>query len=252
MNNQKNMDNSLTAPKYPRVLVKLSGEALMGDAAFGISTTVLGYLAAEIQTLVDLKVEISLVIGAGNIFRGVSGASSGMDRAAADNMGMLATVINALALHDALERKGIPARVLSAIPMLTVCEPYSRQKAVHHLRKGRVVIFGAGTANPYFTTDTAAVLRGLEINADLICKATRVDGVYDKDPLKHKDAVKFPHLSFSEVLQRRLKVMDAAAISLAMDNNTSIMVFDMNIPGNMKKAICGEQIGTLIQGEDNE
>ncbi len=246
------MDHPLIVPNYQRVLLKLSGEALMGDAAFGISTSVLDYLAAEIHTLIDLKVEVSLVIGAGNIFRGVSGASAGMNRSAADNMGMLATVINALALHDALERNGIAARVLSAIPMLTVCEPYSQQKAVHHLRKGRVVIFGAGTANPYFTTDTAAVLRGLEINADLICKATRVDGVYDKDPLKHPDAVKFSSLSFSEVLHRRLRVMDAAAISLAMDNNTPIMVFDMNIPGNMKKAICGEQIGTLIQGEDNE
>jgi len=232
--------------------VKLSGEALMGDAAFGISTTVLDYLAEEIQALTALNVETSLVIGAGNIFRGVAGASAGMDRAAADNMGMLATVINALALQDALERKGIPTRVLSAIPMLTVCEPYSRQKALHHLRKGRVVIFGAGTANPYFTTDTAAVLRALEIDADLICKATRVDGVYDKDPLKHTDALKFDRLSFSEVLQRRLRVMDAAAISLAMDNNKAIMVFDMNIPGNMKKAICGEQVGTLIRGDDNE
>lgn len=162
------MDNSLTTPKYQRVLLKLSGEALMGDAAFGISTKVLDYLAAEIQTLVDLKVQTSLVIGAGNIFRGIAGASTGMNRTGADNMGMLATVINALALHDALERNGIAARVLSAIPMLTVCEPYSQQKAVHHLRKGRVVIFGAGTANPYFTTDTAAVLRGLEINADLL------------------------------------------------------------------------------------
>lgn len=242
----------MTKATYQRVLLKLSGEALMGDAAFGISTSVLDYLASEIKTLVDLKVQISLVIGAGNIFRGVAGASAGMNRAAADNMGMLATVINALALHDALERNGIPARVLSAIPMLTVCEPYSQQKAVHHLRKGRVVIFGAGTANPYFTTDTAAVLRGLEINADLICKATRVDGVYDKDPLKHPEAVKFSRLSFSKVLQRRLRVMDSAAISLAMDNNTSIMVFNMNIPGNMKRAICGEQIGTLIQGEGNE
>ncbi|HCC55067.1 MAG TPA: UMP kinase [Desulfobulbaceae bacterium] len=246
------MDHPLIVPNYQRVLLKLSGEALMGDAAFGISTSVLEFLAAEIQTLVDLQVEIGLVIGGGNIFRGVSVASAGMNRAAADNMGMLATVINALALQDALESKGIAARVLSAIPMLTVCEPYSQQKAVHHLRKGRVVIFGAGTANPYFTTDTAAVLRGLEINANLICKATRVDGVYDKDPLKHIDAVKFPRLSFSEVLHRRLMVMDSAAISLAMDNNTPIMVFDMNIPGNMKKAICGEQIGTLIQGEDNE
>lgn len=224
----------------------------MGDAAFGISTKMLDYVADEVGGLMALKVQTSLVIGAGNIFRGVAGASSGMDRAAADNMGMLATVINALALQDALERKGISVRVLSAIPMITVCEAYSRQKALHHLRKGRVVIFAAGTANPYFTTDTAAVLRALEINADLICKATRVDGVYDKDPLKHEDAVKFENLTYSEVLTRRLRVMDTAAISLAMDNSKSIMVFNMNIPGNMKKAICGEQIGTLIKGESNE
>ncbi len=234
--------------KYKRVLLKLSGEALMGDAAFGISTEVLNYVAREIKELIALDVQLALVIGAGNIFRGVSGASSGMDRAAADNMGMLATVINALALHDALERHEVPARVLSAIPMLTVCESFSRQKAIHHLKKGRVVIFGAGTGNPYFTTDTAAMLRALEINADLICKATRVDGVYDKDPLKHKDAVKFDTLSYGEVLRRRLKVMDAAAISLAMDNDTAILVIDMNKPGNMKKAVCGKAIGTLIRG----
>ncbi len=234
--------------KYKRVLLKLSGEALMGDAAFGISTEVLNYVAREIKELIALDVQLALVIGAGNIFRGVSGASSGMDRAAADNMGMLATVINALALHDALERHEVPARVLSAIPMLTICESFSRQKAIHHLKKGRVVIFGAGTGNPYFTTDTAAMLRALEINADLICKATRVDGVYDKDPLKHKDAVKFDTLSYGEVLRRRLKVMDAAAISLAMDNDTAILVIDMNKPGNMKKAVCGKAIGTLIRG----
>ncbi|MEW6501232.1 MAG: UMP kinase [Thermodesulfobacteriota bacterium] len=234
--------------RYKRVLLKLSGEALMGDAAFGISTEVLNYVAREIKELIALEVQVALVIGAGNIFRGVSGASSGMDRAAADNMGMLATMMNALALHDALERHDVPARVLSAIPMLTVCESFSRQKAIHHLTKGRVVIFGAGTGNPYFTTDTAAMLRALEINADLVCKATRVDGVYDKDPLKHQDAVKFDTLSYDEVLQRRLKVMDAAAISLAMDNKTAILVIDMNTPGNMKKAVCGEAIGTLIRG----
>jgi len=242
----------VTKAKYQRVLLKLSGEALMGDAAFGISTKMLGYLADEIQDLVALGVQTSLVIGAGNIFRGVAGASAGMERSSADNMGMLATVINSLALQDALEQKGISTRVLSAIPMMTVCEAYSRQKTMHHLRKGRVVIFAAGTANPYFTTDTAAVLRALEIDADLICKATRVDGVYDKDPLKHDDAVKFDSLSYTEVLTRRLRVMDMAAISLAMDNKKAIMVFDMNIAGNMKKAIMGDHIGTLIRGEDNE
>ena len=234
---------------YKRVLLKLSGEALMGKASYGIHNETLAYVADEIKGLRQLNVQVGLVIGAGNIFRGVAGASSGMDRAQADNMGMLATVINALAIHDALEQRGVSTRVLSAIPMTTVCEPYVRQRALQHLEKGKVVIFAAGTGNPYFTTDTAAVLRALEINADLICKATRVDGVYDKDPLAHDDAVKFDTLTYDEVLRRRLKVMDSAAISLAMDNNKTIMVFDMNIPGNMKKAITGETIGTLIQGE---
>lgn len=220
----------------------------MGDTAYGISAKVLDYVSAEIKEVITLNVQLSLVIGAGNIFRGVSGASEGMDRASADNMGMLATAINALAIHDCLERNGIPARVLSAIPMHTVCESYSRQKAVHHLDKGRVVIFAAGTGNPYFTTDTAAMLRALEMNADILFKATRVDGVYDKDPLAHDDAVKFDTLDYDEVLQRQLKVMDAAAISLARDNKKSIMVFDMNTPGNIKKAVCGENIGTLIEG----
>jgi uridylate kinase len=232
--------------QFKRVLLKLSGEALMGDSSFGISHEMLSYVAREIKTLRVLEVELGLVIGAGNIFRGVAGASSGMDRASADNMGMLATVINALAIHDALEREGVPARVLSAIAMPAVCETFTRQKAVRHLAKGRVVIFAAGTSNPYFTTDTAAVLRSLEIQADVVCKATRVDGVYDKDPLKNQDAVKFDRLSFADVLQRQLKVMDAAAISLAMDNKKPIMVFDMNKPGNMKDAISGKVVGTLI------
>ena len=234
---------------YRRVLLKLSGEALMGSAAFGISMEMLTYVAEEIKQLSAIGVQTALVIGAGNIFRGVAGASEGMDRAAADNMGMLATVINALAMKDALEREGLPTRVLSAITMPTVCESYAREAALAHLEAERLVIFGAGTGNPYFTTDTAAVLRGLEINADLICKATRVDGVYDKDPLKFPDAVKFETLSYREVLQRRLKVMDAAAISLAQDNDKKIMVFDMNIPGNIRKAVSGEKVGTLIQGE---
>ncbi|MDA8165179.1 MAG: UMP kinase [Desulfobacteraceae bacterium] len=234
-----------------RVLLKLSGEALMGAAAFGISTEVLDFVAAELKPLAGMGVQTALVIGAGNIFRGVAGASGGMNRGAADNMGMLATVINALALKDSLDRHGLPARVLSAIPMHTVCEAYAREAAIAHLEAGRIVIFAAGTGNPYFTTDTAAVLRGLEIDADLVCKATRVDGVYDKDPLKHADAVKFDTLSFDEVLQRRLKVMDAAAISLAMDNRKKIMVFDMNIPGNIRKAVSGEVVGTLIRGESS-
>ena len=238
--------------KYNRVLIKLSGEALMGDAPFGISMDMLRYVAAEIKGIQALGVQIGLVIGAGNIFRGVAGASEGMDRASGDNMGMLATVINALAIHDTLEKNGVPARVLSAISMPTVCESYSRQKAIHHLNKGRAVIFAAGTGNPYFTTDTAAMLRALEINADLICKATRVDGVYDKDPLAHGDAIKYDTLDYGEVLQRQLKVMDSTAISLARDNQKPIMVFNMNIPGNIQKAIVGEKIGTLIKGGNDE
>jgi len=205
-----------------------------------------------VRGLGDLGVQLAIVIGAGNIFRGVAGASAGMDRASADNMGMLATVINALAMQDAMERHGVPTRVLSAIPMPTVCEPYARQRALRHLEHGRAVIFAAGTGNPFFTTDTAAALRALEINADVICKATRVDGVYDQDPLKHANAVKFDTLTYAEVLRRRLKVMDAAAISLAQDNNKDIVVFDMNVPGNIKKAVAGERIGTLITGGCDE
>ncbi len=224
----------------------------MGKASYGIHPEMLDYVAVEIRELMDLGVQIGLVIGAGNIFRGVAGASEGMDRTSADNMGMLATIINALAMKDALERNGVPCRVLSAIPMPTVCEPYAKPTAVNHLEKGRAVIFAAGTGNPYFTTDTAAVLRGLEIEADVICKATRVAGVYDKDPLVHEDAVKFDELTYTEVLKRRLRVMDSAAISLARDNTKTILVFDMNKPGNIRKAICGENTGTIIKGEGNE
>jgi uridylate kinase len=235
--------------RYRRVLLKLSGEALMGSAAYGISTEMLRYVAAEVKALNTMGVQVALVIGAGNIFRGVAGASNGMNRTAADNMGMLATVINALALKDVLDKNGMDTKVLSAITMPTVCESYARETAVAHLEAGRIIIFAAGTGNPYFTTDTAAVLRGLEIDADLICKATRVDGVYDKDPLKYQDAVKFDTLTYGEVLQRRLKIMDSAAISLAFDNQKRIMVFDMNIPGNIRKAVAGEIVGTLIQGD---
>jgi uridylate kinase len=242
----------LTDSAYQRVLLKISGEALMGKAAYGIHPEMLSYVADEIKAVLNLGGQIGLVIGAGNIFRGVAGASAGMDRAAADNMGMLATVINCLAMKDALEKKGVAGRVLSAIPMLTVCESYTKLTAVNHLEKGRVVIFAAGTGNPYFTTDTAAVLRGLEIEADVICKATRVDGVYDKDPLAHADAVKFDELTYTEVLSRRLQVMDSAAISLARDNDKTILVFDMNKPGNIGKAFRGEKTGTIIRGERNE
>ena len=235
--------------QYKRVLLKLSGEALMGEADFGICNTTLQFVAGEIKKLVQTGVQVGLVIGAGNIFRGVSIASRGMNRGAADNMGMLATVMNAIALENIFVQNGIPTRVLSSIPMPLVCESYSRQQAVHHLEKGRVVIFGAGSSNPYFTTDTAAVLRGLEIEAEVICKATRVDGVYDRDPLKDATAVKYDTLTYAEVLAKRLKVMDSTAISLAMDNNIQIMVFNMNIPDNIANAVCGENVGTIIRGE---
>jgi len=233
--------------KYKRVLLKLSGEALMGETDFGISTDVLSYVAGEVKQVVELGVEVGLVIGAGNIFRGVAGASKGMDRTNADNMGMLATVINSLALQDALERNGIVTRVMSAFAMPSICEPYIRRRAIRHLEKGRVVICAAGIGTPYFTTDTAAVIRALEIEADLICKATRVDGVYDKDPLTHSDAVKFESLTYQDVLQKSLRVMDAAGISLARDNKKPIIVLDMNTPTNIKKAVCGENIGTIVQ-----
>jgi uridylate kinase len=232
---------------YKRVLLKLSGEALMGGTEFGISTEVLNYVAGEVRELVDLEMQVGLVIGAGNIFRGVAGASKGMDRSTADNMGMLATVINSLAMQDALERNSIVTRVMSAFPMPSVCEPYIRRRAIRHLEKGRVVVFAAGIGTPYFTTDTAAVIRALEIEADLICKATRVDGVYDKDPLTHPDAVKYETLTYSDVLKKSLRVMDAAAISLARDNNKPIIVLNMKIPANIKKAMCGEHVGTIVQ-----
>ena len=232
--------------KFKRVLLKISGEALMGQGAYGISTEVIGFLAKEIRALHQLGIELALVVGAGNIFRGVAGAASGMDRSSADNMGMLATVMNSLAVQDGLEHSGVPTRVMSAITMLNVCEPYERQKALRHLEKKRVVIFAAGTGNPYFTTDTAAVLRALEINADVIMKATRVDGVYDRDPEKDAQAVRFKSLTFTTVLREDLRIMDAAGISLARDNNLPIFVFNMTKPGNIVKAVMGEDVGTLI------
>jgi len=237
---------------YKRVLLKLSGEALMGENEFGISTTVLGFVANEIKGLLKLGIQPGIVIGAGNIFRGVAGASKGMDRTTADNMGMLATVINSLALQDALESNGVVTRVLSAIPMRSVCEPYIRRRATRHLEKGRVVIFAAGTGNPYFTTDTAGVLRALEIDADLIIKATKVDGVYDKDPVKHSEAVKFDHLTYDQVLQKDLKVMDAAGIALAKNNDKPVMVLNMKIAGNIRKGVSGEEIGTLITSNEQK
>ncbi len=234
------------ALKYKRILLKLSGEALMGGDSFGINTDVLDEISAEIKEVIDMGVETGIVIGAGNIFRGVKGASQGMDRTAADNMGMLATVINSLALQDALERNGVVTRVMSAIPMRLVCEPYIRRRATRHLEKGRAVIFAAGTGNPYFTTDSAGVLRALEIDADVIIKATKVDGVYDKDPVVHADAVKFETLTYDDVLSKNLRVMDAAGIALAKEDSKPIMVLNMTVSGNIKRAVNGEEIGTVI------
>ncbi len=232
--------------KYSRILLKLSGEALMGEGSFGISPEMISHVAREIKTVHEKNVQIALVIGAGNIFRGVAGAASGMDRSAADNMGMLATVINSLAVQDALEQEGVPTRVMSAIPMRTVCEPYIRRKAIRHLDKNRVVIFAAGTGNPYFTTDTAAVLRALEAETNVIMKATKVDGVYDKDPEKDPSAVRYESLTYKDVLHKDLRVMDASAISLAREEKLPILVFNMKTPGNIVKAASGDNIGTLI------
>jgi uridylate kinase len=232
-------------PKYKSVLLKVSGE-MLGGAQSGIDQEVLARFAAEIHQVRELGVHTSVIIGGGNIFRGIAGAAKGMDRASADYMGMLATVINAIALQDALERRGCRTRVMSAITMNEVCEPYIRRRAVRHLEKGRVVIFAAGTGNPYFSTDTAAALRAAEIHCDIILKATKVDGVYDKDPAKHSDAVKFERLSYLDVLQKGLKVMDSTAISLCMDNALPIVVFDLDGPGNIRRVVCGEHIGTVV------
>lgn len=236
-------------PVYRRILLKLSGEALMGKQAYGIDEKVLKDLAGEIREVASLGVQVALVVGGGNIFRGIGTSKDyGIDRASADYMGMLATVINSLALQDMLEREGVMTRVLSAIEMRAIAEPYIRRRALRHLEKGRVVIFAAGTGNPYFTTDTAAALRAMEINADAILKATKVDGVYDLDPLVHKKAKKFSELTYIEVLQRNLKVMDATAISLCMDNRLPIVVFNLTKRGNVVRAVRGERIGTVVRG----
>jgi len=233
---------------YKRILLKISGEALMGEGAYGISPETIEFVAREIRTVHADGVQLGLVIGAGNIFRGVAGAAGGMNRASADNMGMLATVINALAMQDGLEKAGVSCRVMSAITMRNVCEPYVRTQALEHLQQGNVVIFAAGTGNPYFTTDTGGVLRALEIEADVIMKATRVDGVYDRDPEKDENAIRFDRLTYTRVLQDELRVMDAAGISLARDNSLPIFVFNMKKPGNIARAASGEEIGTLITG----
>jgi uridylate kinase len=236
-------------PYYKRVLLKLSGEALAGDQGYGIDPKTITTIANEVKEVVACGVELALVIGGGNIFRGLAASSKGMDRASADYMGMLATMINSLALQDALEKIGVDTRVQSAIAMQEVAEPYIRRRAIRHLEKGRVVIFGAGTGNPYFTTDTAASLRAMEIGADVILKGTKVDGVYTADPKKDPNAVKFPRLTYIDVLRKGLQVMDATAISLCMDNSLPIIVFDVTTDGNVKKVVFGEEIGTIVRGE---
>ena len=236
-------------PSFTRVLLKLSGESLAGDQGYGINPQIITTIAREIREVVDQGVQLALVIGGGNIFRGLAASSKGMDRASADYMGMLATMINSLAMQDALEKAGVATRVQSAIAMQEVAEPYIRRRAMRHLEKGRVVIFGAGTGNPYFTTDTAASLRAMEINAQVILKGTKVDGVYSADPKKDPTAVKFAELTYIDVLNRGLQVMDATATSLCMDNKLPIIIFDLTTVGNIKKVISGEEIGTIVQGE---
>ncbi|MGO9240023.1 MAG: UMP kinase [Bryobacteraceae bacterium] len=235
-----------TAPRYKRILLKLSGEVLAGGAGFGIDAERVRSLSEEIAEVARLGVQLGLVIGAGNFFRGVAAAASQMDRVTADNMGMLATIINCLALQDALEKQGIPTRVMTAIQMNQVAEPYIRRRAIRHLEKGRIVVFGGGTSNPYFSTDSAGSLRALEIQADLLAKATSVDGVYDRDPKKHADAIRYEEISYSEVLARNLAVMDASAVAMCRDNKLPIRVFDLTRRGNIMRLSMGEPVGTVI------
>ena len=234
------------APAYKRVLLKLSGEALMGGEAYGIDPAVATQIARDVADIQSMGVETAIVIGGGNIFRGVAASARGMDRATADYMGMLATVINALALQDALEQQGVVTRVVTAIEMRAVAEPFIRRRAIRHLEKGRVVVFGGGTGNPYFSTDTAAALRAMEIKADVILKATKVDGIYTADPMLEPSATRFDHISYLQVLEQGLKVMDATAISLCMDNRLPIVVFNLRTPGNIRRAIAGEPVGSLV------
>jgi len=238
--------SSDSSPLYKRVLLKLSGEALMGDQQFGVDPAVATQIAQDVGNIHALGVETAIVIGGGNIFRGLAASARGMDRATADYMGMLATVINALALQDALEQLGLPTRVITAIEMRAVAEPFIRRRAIRHLEKKRVVIFAAGTGNPYFTTDTAAALRAMEIKAEVILKGTKVDGVYTADPLLDPAATKYPTISYLQVLERQLKVMDATAISLCMDNKLPIVVFNLREPGNVRRVVMGEAIGTTV------
>lgn len=233
--------------KYKRILLKLSGESLMGNKQFGIDNAVLSQYAREIKSIIDKKVQVAIVIGGGNIFRGLQASEGGMDRVQGDYMGMLATVINSMALQAALEGLGVYTRLQSAIKMEAICEPFIRRRAVRHLEKGRVVIFGAGTGNPYFTTDTAASLRAIEIEADVILKGTRVDGIYTADPEKNPKAKRFDKITFNEVYNRDLKVMDMTAFTLCQENNLPIIVFDMNKKGNLMKVVKGDKVGTLVE-----
>ena len=238
----------MTAPPlaYKRILLKVSGEALMGEQNYGIDPDVANQIALDVAEIQGMGVETAIVIGGGNIFRGVAASAKGMDRATADYMGMLATIINALALQDALEKQGVATRVVTAIEMRSVAEPFIRRRAIRHLEKGRVVVFGGGTGNPYFSTDTAAALRAMEIKADVILKATKVDGIYDADPMIHPGASRFDRISYLQVLEQGLKVMDATAISLCMDNGLPIVVFNLRTPGNIKRAVIGDTIGSLV------
>ena len=233
-------------PKYKRILLKLSGESLMGDKSFGFDTKVLGHYAEDIKTIVELGVQVAVVIGGGNIYRGMNEAETGIERAHGDYMGMLATVINGMALQAALEKEGVYTRLLSAIKMEQIAEPYIRRRAIRHLEKGRVVIFGAGTGNPYFTTDTAGSLRAIEIKADVIMKGTRVDGIYTADPEKDPSATKYSTITYQECITRKLNVMDMTAFTLCMENELPIVVFDMNKAGNLKKVVTGLKVGTLV------
>jgi uridylate kinase len=239
-------DAEASQPSYRRILLKLSGEALMGDQSYGIDPAVATRIAQDILDIQALGVQTAIVIGGGNIFRGLAASALGMDRSTADYMGMLATVVNALALQDALEHQGVPTRVLTAIEMRAVAEPFIRRRAIRHLEKGRVVVFAAGTGNPYFTTDTAAALRAMEIKAEVILKATKVDGIYNVDPVNNPDAVRFDRISYLQVLQDRLQVMDATAISLCMDNKLPIVVFNLKVPGNIRRVVMGDNVGTTV------
>jgi len=233
-------------PKYKRVLLKLSGESLMGDKTFGLDSNVLSQYSSDIKSITELNVQVAIVIGGGNIYRGMNEAETGIERANGDYMGMLATVINGMALQASLERAGVYTRLQSAIKMEQIAEPYIRRRAIRHVEKGRVVIFGAGTGNPYFTTDTAGVLRAIEIKADVILKGTRVDGIYSEDPEKNSKATKFDQISFNECISKNLRVMDMTAFTLCMENNLPIVVFDMNKPGNLRRVVTGEKVGTLV------